>query len=496
MNNSNLLKILAIASGLILAFLFKHETWGLNTFIFSLFLVLVFAWNKGLSGFSGPLMILSIGTLFSSILIVVNNSGYAKVTWVFSLVLWMGFQQKLPVKSFLNAGALGVVNFFESPFRTFAPSADQQKFSFWRSFWRKTTLLAIPLGLLVTFYLIYYKANAKFAQFSDKVFDVFQRFPNIDIDPNLIILILTGVMLFGGIFFHSGLNEFFHKKEEPLSENLTRKRRKIQDYFASINTLSLKKEYRIGILVLALLNLQLFIVNIIDIIYVWFSFEERSAPELSQFVHEGTYLLILAIVLAMAVILWFFRGNINFLPNNKFIKQLVYAWMIQNALLTLSVGMRNFHYIQSYGLAYKRVGVFFFLALVMYGLWTVKEKVQAPKTFFYLLQKNAWFFYFTLLVFSSINWNVAITKFNLSKNPDKGIDSYFLIHSIPDHNLYVLLENKDKLLSGTSQNRNEINIALERKKAWFLGTQNSQTWKSFNFPDWRNKRFLKKWKKG
>lgn len=494
MNNSNLLKILAIASGLILAFLFRHEAWGLNTFIFSLFLILVFAQNKGFSGFSGPLMILSIGTLLSSVLIVVNNSSYAKTAWVLSLILWMGFQQQLPVKSFLNAGILGVVNFFESPFRIFAPSGDGQKKSFWKSFWRKITLLAIPIGLLITFYLIYYKANAKFAQFSDKVFDVFHRFQDIDIDPNLVLLILAGIMLFGGIFFHSGLNEFFHKREEPLSENLTRKRRKIQDYFANINTLSLKKEYRIGVLVLALLNLQLFIVNIIDIIYVWFSFEERSAPELSQFVHEGTSLLILAIVLAMAVILWFFRGNINFLSGNKFIKQLVYAWIIQNALLTLSVGMRNFHYIQSYGLAYKRVGVFFFLALVLYGLWKVKEKVQAPKTFFYLLQKNAWFFYFTLLVFSSINWNVAITKFNLSKNPEMGIDTYFLINVIPDQNLYVLLENKEKLIQGNESDKNALRNSLERKKAWFLQTQEYRTWKSFNFPDWRNERYLKKGK--
>jgi hypothetical protein len=309
----------------------------------------------------------------------------------------------------------------------------------------------------------------------------------------MLILTLIGMMLFGGIFYSSGLNGFFHKREENRQEGLIRTRKQNKRFFSIINALSLKKEYRIGVLVLSLLNLQLVIANILDIVYVWFSFEKRSAPELSQFVHQGTSLLILAIILAMVVILWFFRGNINFLSENKFIKQLVFAWIIQNALLTFSVGMRNFHYIQAYGLAYKRIGVFFFLVLVLYGLWTVKNKVQGPKTFFYLLQKNAWFFYFTLLAFSGVNWTIAITKYNLQRASEHGIDTYFLLHRMPSQNLHILFDNKEKLFSNSPSGKANILESLEQKKKWFLYSQKNYSWKSFNFPDWKNERYLRKY---
>jgi hypothetical protein len=492
MNNSNSLKILALTSGLIFALLFWKHSWGINSFIYSLLLLLTFTKVKGLAKLSGPVMITAIGTLLSSFLIVVNNSDYAKVTWILSLLLWMGFHQNLPIKSFFNAAVLGITNFFESPIQMFSSTSREQQISFWKTFWKKITLMVIPIALVITFFWIYYNANPKFAQLYNKIADTFRKIQLLQIDPGILIMIVIGTMLFGGIFFTSRINGFFNRKEADKREDLVRKRRKIQDYFSNINGMSLKKEYKIGVLVLALLNLQLAIVNILDLIYVWFSFEQRSAPELSQFVHQGTSLLILAIILAMAVILWFFRGNINFLSGNKFIKQLVYAWIIQNSILTFSVGMRNFHYIQDYGLAYKRIGVFFFLVLVLYGLWTVREKVRAPKSFFYLFQKNAWFFYFTLLVFSSINWHVAITKFNISKSTSHAIDTYFLINMIPDHNLYVLLDNKDKLLRGTDDDKRVINHQLEKKKDLFLFTQKKRSWQSFNFPDWRNERYLHK----
>jgi hypothetical protein len=56
-------------------------------------------------------------------------------------------------------------------------------------------------------------------------------------------------------------------------------------------------------------------------------------------VHEGTYLLILCILMAMGVLLWFFRGNLNFLPDNERLRWLAHLWLAQNAMLALSVGV-------------------------------------------------------------------------------------------------------------------------------------------------------------
>lgn len=125
-----MLRISALVAGLLLAFLFREEKWGLNTFIFSTFLLILFGKHYGISNISGPVFIVALGTLFSSALIVMNDSDYSKTAWVLSLVLWMGFNQSKPIKSFVNAGILGCSNFFESPFLLFSGSTEEKKFPF------------------------------------------------------------------------------------------------------------------------------------------------------------------------------------------------------------------------------------------------------------------------------------------------------------------------------------------------------------------------------
>ena len=127
------------------------------------------------------------------------------------------------------------------------------------------------------------------------------------------------------------------------------------------------------------------------------------------YVHEGTYLLILAILLAMGIILVLFRKNINFIPNNDKLRKLAYFWLAQNVILAFSVGMRNFRYIEFCGLAYKRIGVFIFLILTFYGLKTMHEKISEKKTLHHVIHKNAWVLYLTLIAASCINWDVFIT---------------------------------------------------------------------------------------
>src|SRR5690606_28371186 len=92
----------------------------------------------------------------------------------------------------------------------------------------------------------------------------------------------------------------------------------------------LQTEYKIGLLVLAVLNLLLLAVNVIDIQWVWIGFEVPLHFNLRQFVHEGTYLLILSILISIGIVLYLFRGSLNFHPKNKWLKILGKAWIIQN----------------------------------------------------------------------------------------------------------------------------------------------------------------------
>ena len=60
------------------------------------------------------------------------------------------------------------------------------------------------------------------------------------------------------------------------------------------------------------MNVLLLVVNAIDINWIWFGFKPAPGFDLTQFVHEGTYVLILSILVAMGIVLWFFRRNLNF----------------------------------------------------------------------------------------------------------------------------------------------------------------------------------------
>ena len=97
---------------------------------------------------------------------------------------------------------------------------------------------------------------------------------------------------------------------------------------------------------------------------------------------------------------------------------LCYGWIAQNGIMTISVLIRNLHYIDNFALAGKRIGVLFFLALVLFGLATVAYKVWKKQTFWYLLRWNS-LAAFVVLVWSAIpNWNHIIIDYNFAYAED------------------------------------------------------------------------------
>ena len=224
-------------------------------------------------------------------------------------------------------------------------------------------------------------------------------------------------------------------------------------------------------------------VNLTDLKYIWLGYEEASPAQLSQYVHSGTYLLILSLVLAMGLLLWFFRANLNFFPDNLRLKQLAYAWIIQNAVLTLSVGMRNYYYIAHYGLAYKRLGVILFLLFVMAGLCSLYVKVKHQKSLAYLLLINGWIVYYGFLAASAVNWDIAITKYNLNANLKGGLDIEFLIGDVSTKNLYLLEKHREKIIEMSGIPANTIERRLNAKKRKLGYELEGLSWRSWNRAD-------------
>ncbi len=189
--------------------------------------------------------------------------------------------------------------------------------------------------------------------------------------------------------------------------NLSRKRRSFKG-----RTVALKTEYRSGIVLLVLLNVLISIMNVLDIYNVWLFFE-WNGDFLKQFVHEGTWVLIFSILISISIVLYYFRGNLNYYPRRKLLLRLALLWMAQNALLVVSVGIRNMWYIHHFNLAFKRIGVYAFLLLTLFGIATVMYKIMNRKSLKYLFHCNGIAAYVILISLGFFNWDKIIASHNI-----------------------------------------------------------------------------------
>ena len=245
-------------------------------------------------------------------------------------------------------------------------------------------------------------------------------------------------------------------------------------------SIGLKNEYRSALILIVAVNLLLMFVNGLDISWLWFNFEYNGDFSLSQFVHEGTYLLIFSILLSIGIILYFFRKNINFFPKNKLIKYCSIVWIIQNVILVISVGLRNYYYIEHYGLAYKRIGVFVFLLLTLFGLITLILKITKLKSSFYLIKVNTINLFTAFVLLSTVNWDVLIAKHNLSNLNNRKVDVTFLL-TLSNNTLPLIHQNIDILnTKGVRYNGQDHHNVFDEKVRKFKEEQNKLTWLSMN----------------
>ena len=142
----------------------------------------------------------------------------------------------------------------------------------------------------------------------------------------------------------------------------------------------------------------------------------KSPNQLSAETHDRVNSVIFSIVMAIAVILMYFRGGFNFDKNVKLLKISAKIWIVLNAILVFSAMAKNTEYITGFGLTYKRLGVYAFLILSVIGLMITFYKIQKQKTNAFLFNQMTWYFFGTILVCSFINWGGIITSHNMKRN--------------------------------------------------------------------------------
>ena len=485
--NSSLLALIGI---LLFNSLFWEEKMGLNVFIFTLFITYSLSvlnsdcWQKK------SVLISGAGTLLAALLVVFVNSGMAKFTYWFSLFAFAGFAQQRQLKHIVYAITLSFVNLWVSPYSLVKEvffSKEKLVLGQVKSASFGFRLFILPAIILSLFYAVYYAANPDFASLSDDFWEGIFGHLSWKLSLGHTLFILLSVFVCGGLLMKSSIG-YFLKKQMAQSYVLRRVRDIRQNILVNHSSLALSREYKSGIILLVSLNVLLLIVNLTDVINVWLKPAPENAYELMTYVHEGTYLLILAILMAMGIVIYFFRKNLNFIKDNDFLKHLSYLWLAQNALLAFSVGMRNYKYIEHCGLAYKRIGVILFLILSLYGLFTLFIKVEKKRTFHFLIHQNAWALYFLLLYSSLFNWDGLITRYNIHQATTNNLDTHFLIYDVSDKNISLLESHMEMMKEKNAYpHRKGLEEAVKTKRYYFDRRQSQYSWLSWNLVDWLNK---------
>ncbi|NWJ52977.1 MAG: DUF4173 domain-containing protein [Bacteroidetes bacterium] len=454
--------------------LFWDQFWGLNILLLSIASGAIIFWFNPFAIVQRSVQLMLSANLLCAIGIFWHNSIFTHAIYIISFILLIGKSQFPFLTQLFFLGIAGILNYFICLFKAFKLISNKltiipgyKKYHHW------IIVITLPIIISSVFLILYYNANESFNKLTFQFFDWTYKYLKSFID--LLSLPKFFFLLFGFGIGASLLLRFKNQLIEMVEKKLTDdiQRKSWNSYWGNSSLTGMKNYYRMAIISFLMVNILLLIVNILDITHVWFNFKPSGVAELRQFVHTGTYILIFSVFIAIGIVLYFFYGNINFYKHNRWVKILAYVWIGQNMIMVVSVLVRNLYYVQLYGLAYKRLGVFFFLIATILALVFLIIKVKERKSIAYYLRTISITAYCVLLFVALFNWDICIASYNLNYNR-KNLDTKFLLHELSDKTLPILWKNKDAF---GDRNGEDYQYLLKRIQR-FQKRKQSDTWKS------------------
>ncbi len=451
----------SLLGALAFSLLFYSKSFGLNVFLISI-IVLVFL--STLYRERPFPRVYALSYLLTAAMVFIAPTGFQLFVHFVALLVLVG--KSMTSKSSLHiAGFAGLINLFTGMLVHWVEQQNLPKEARKNISPQLLNYLkggTISLLLLVFFTVLYQNANPVFGQLIAGIDLSFISVP---------WLFFTGA---GYLLFLNILRPFHPK--ELMDFDAARGNALVppSEPFSRIDLYKLEREHTLGSMVFAALNLLLILFLITDMIYL-LNPDITSNADYSNSVHQGVYALMFSIVVAIAIILYFFRGDLNFYHNNKRLKALSYSWIALNLVLVVFTFYKNWAYVEALGLTYKRIGVFVYLLLTLTGLATAYIKVSQLKNFTYLLRTHMALLFLFLVVSSTVPWDRAITWYNLGhiRHPDI---AYLL--DLGDGNLQQLHEyahTKDNTLIWEQER------TINDRYREFLEAQAEKTWQEYTF---------------
>lgn len=451
--------IIITAGGLLFATLFYNQNLGVNALIYSAFLIIALAVSKKGLLTKTTTVLSALGMLSSAAAICYHGATWSIITYFFSTLLFIGYvasSQSSIYVSWLN----GIYNTVFGIFHSFIYQEEEKEISQPKKkvdAGQLIKLIAIPLLLVIVFTALYSTSNPIFNEALSAIDFSF----------------INGFWIFTAVFGAFVMANIH--KPLPIYDITARD----QNYPNELQPKSLKKEKlkstinesQIGLITIICLNVLLVIVLITEFIFLTNS-KSSHASVLSDAVHQGVYASIVSIILALSVIAFIFRGDVNFLKNNQKLRVFTYLWIVLNCLLVISIFIKNYIYIDDHGLTHKRIGVMVYLLLTMVGLCTTYLKINYRLNFVYLVRRNLAIGYATIAIYSVINWSAIITDHNIKENH---IDPFYLRSLLPQN---AMVLKKQGLYDEYTFNKNR---KRRSNKVYHEVTFIDRNWQEFNW---------------
>ncbi len=447
-----------LASVLLYSFLFWKQMPGLNIFIFSgLLLTGQIVLDPRILKIRSWLLA-AVGTLCASFCVFYYGNTLSLLATFFSLLLssYFAFNQKGTVLVGIFSSIVSVaasIGFMIA--RLFERNTERVEETSGRRTWKKVMIVIAALIVTLIFFFMYRDSSVLFLKLTQKI--------NFDwISFGWICFTFLGALIVYGFYFHHTI---------PGVENWDGAQPTKLDAEKAPNwtdrLMSMDSERFSGIVLLSLLNIMLLVVNVLDLSFIFAG--DGTLPQgvsCMQYVHQGVGTLITSIVFAMLIILFYFRGRMNFAANGKALRVLALIWIVQNAFMLFSTAWRNEVYVLVFGLTYKRIGVYVYLLLTLIGLLVTAWKVQGKKTNAFLVRMNSWLFYSVWVLACFVNWDGLIIKNNLNTRLKPDLN---YINSLSGNILPELVDYSIKHPGETSAA--QLALAIPKRVYLFLNYQ-------------------------
>lgn len=430
--------VMLLSTTLLFSLLFYEQRAGVNVFLFNLVLLFILGAADRTRLKRADWLIPAVASFVTSFFVLWHGTVIAVTSNIVSLS-WLACVSLLPRSSFFPSMVFAFYSYISSFINVIIDFSERQSL-------RQQTntsgepkqrldagariiFLIIGIAVVLVFVFLYSRANPVFGEFIRNI--------NLDfLSMRWFAFTLLGFLLLYG-FFKIRFAKNWSEKDRHRATTLNR------DMFPGEFNMFLgyrmdpRTEGALVAVLLAALNIILLMLNVIDISFLAGGGELPTDVTYSDYVHRGVGTLIVSVVFVILMVMYFFRGALNFYEKAGLVRTLAFIWLAQNLIMLGSTAFRNSIYIEEYSLTYRRIGVYVWLALTAFGLLTTIVKVNAKKSSLFLIRVNGWSFFTAIVLLGSVNWDILISRYNTRNHDDA---DYRYLMNLNDNTLPVVYE--------------------------------------------------------